>query len=293
MRNVLEVVKKKKSYFKIKGIIQSFLKKGQVDSRALFPVIIFQPGKVGSSSVRASLLRKYDELGIFVPVYQAQVLENIDARIEYVVKHRKAPAHTVKLLMNSKKLRQQIEEQPGQIWNVINLVRDPVAIKVSALFQTLYEYVPDWKKRLAMGEFAMSDLDNILFKEPEFGIGKFESWYEKQVKPLWGIDIFDYPFSREQGYQIYHSDNVNLIIFRLEDLNRVASQAFEDLLGIKDLEMVNVNLGEQKDYAELYRQFRQRPLPAHYVDAIYNTRFARHFYSAHEIEEFSRKWKKS
>lgn len=293
MHNPLDAIFKKRFFYKIKGRVRRLLNMNRVDARARFPVIIFQPGKVGSSSVHESLLRKYEELGISVPVYHAHVLENIDARIEYVKTNRKAPAHTIKMLTDSKRLREKISEDPAQVWNVINLVRDPVAIKVSVLFQTLYEYIPDWKNRSQMGVLKMEDLDDILFNKPEFGTSGFESWYASQITPLWGINVFEQPFSKEKGYHIYHQGRVNLIIFRLEDLNSVAKKAFDEFLGIQDFEIINVNVGEQKRYAELYEQFKQRPLPEQYVDAIYNTRFARHFYTDLEIEQFRKKWTKS
>lgn len=267
-------------------------RKRQMDPRALQPIVIFQSGKVGSSSVQASLLKKYEELGISVPVYHAHILENIDARIEYVRLNRKSPTATVNMLMNSRALRQKIDANPNQVWNIINLVRDPVAIKVSALFQTLYEYIPDWKERINNGQLTLDDLEYNLLNKKEFGTGGFEAWYDSQIRPVWGIDIFAHPFSCEAGYQVYHEGRANLVVIRLEDLNRVAVRAFEDLLGIQGVKIINTNLGEQKRYAEIYEQFKQRPLPAQYVDAVYSTRFARHFYRDDEIAEFRKKWLK-
>lgn len=264
-----------------------------MDERALLPIIIFQPGKVGSSSVHASLQNKYAELGISVPVYHAHVLENIDKRIEYITQNRKAPENTVKKLLESRELREHIKENPEQVWNVINLVREPVAMKVSALFQVLHEYIPDWERRLKMGELSMEDLDNILYNKQELGTRGLEAWYDNQIKALWGIDVFKDPFPQENGYQVYRGESINLIIFRLEDLNRVAGKAFEEFLGFKDFKIISVNVGEEKAYADLYQKFKQRPLPASYVDEVYNSRFARHFYSKEEIKQFRQRWTKT
>jgi hypothetical protein len=287
-------------FLKIKALVKKFIimvrsyfGKLSVDPRVLQPVVIFQSGKVGSSSVQASLQRKYEDLWVTTPVYHAHILENIDARMEFVRQNRAVPTATIKMLANSRKLRQKIDSDLNQVWNVINLVRDPVAIKVSALFQTLHEYIPGWKERFQSGQLTLDDLEYNLLNKHEFGTGGFESWYDSQIKPMWGIDIFASPFAREDGYQIYHQGRTNLIVIRLEDLNRVAERAFEDFLGIKGLNIINTNLGERKRYAELYEQFKQRPLPANYVDAIYASRFARHFYTDSEIEQFRQKWTKS
>ncbi len=267
--------------------------KVDVDARALLPIIVFQPGKVGSSSVQASLENMHRELGISVPIYHAHVLANIDKRIQYITQNRKAPIGSLKKLEESKALREKIKNYPEQTWNIINLVREPVAMKISAFFQILHEYIPDWESRLKHGKLSMEELDDILYHKQELGTSGLESWYDSQIKPLWSIDVFEQPFSREKGYEIYHFKNINLIIIRLEDLNRVAEQAFDEFLGIKDFKIINVNVGEDKPYAALYQQFKQRPLPDAYVDAIYKTRFARHFYTDSEIEQFRNKWTKS
>ena len=261
-----------------------------LDPRSLLPIIVFQPGKVGSSSVHASLLRKHAELGVSVPIYHAHVLENIDKRIEYITRYRKAPAASLRKLEESRRLVERIRLDPSQGWNVINLVRDPVALKVSALFQVLHEYLPDWESRWQKGELSLDELDEILFHRQELGTGGLESWYDGQIKSLWGIDVFAETFSREQGFQIYHRGNINLMIIRLEDLNRVAASAFNEFLGLPGFQIVNANVGEDKPYAQLYEKYKQRPLPAEFVDAVYATRFARHFYSAEELQGFARKW---
>ena len=293
MRNLLRKSFLKRLFSRLKNYWYRLFRRNEVDERALLPVIIFQPGKVGSSSVHASLQKTYAEFGISVPVYHAHVLENIDKRIEYITKHRTAPANSIKKLLESKELGERIKEHPEQVWNVINLVREPVAMKVSALFQVLHEYIPDWENRLKQDKLSMDELDEILYKKQELGTSGLELWYDNQIKALWGIDVFKEPFSKENGYQIYRRENVNLIILRLEDLNRVAEKAFDDFLGIKDFRIISVNVGEEKSYAELYQKFKQRALPAHYVDEVYKTRFARHFYSDSEIEQFRQKWTKS
>jgi hypothetical protein len=293
VRNLLRTSRLKERLSTLKVYTHKFFGGSDLDERALLPIIIFQPGKVGSSSVQASLQKKYGELGISVPVYHAHVLENIDKRIEYITKNRKAPQNSIKKLWESKELREQIKNHPEQVWNVINLVREPVALKVSAMFQVLNEYIPDWEKRLKRGKLSMEELEDILYNKQELGTGGLESWYDRQIRSLWGIDVFKDPFSREAGYQIYKRENVNLIIFRLEDLNRVAGKAFDEFLGIKNFEIISVNVGEEKAYADLYQKFKQRPLPASYVDAVYKTRFAQQFYSDLELKQFRQKWTKS
>lgn len=277
----------KRLFFKQLNKILSF------DNNTEVSVIVFQPGKVGSMSVQYSLEKAYKQLHIPITIYHVHALNHLDEREKYVRRTRKNPTDSIRLIQEWRELRKEIDSYPQKKWNIINLVRDPVAIKVSALFQLLDQHIPDWQDRLVKGEMTMRDLDELFFSKQEFGFQGLDRWYDNQIKALWGVDIFSEPFPCEKGYQIYTTQNINLMIVRLEDLNRVAEKAFDEFLGIKKFEVVNVNIGDEKPYAELYNEFKKRPLPEDYVDSGYQTRFARHFYTSREIERFRKRWTQS
>jgi hypothetical protein len=280
--------------------------KNEIDTA---PIIIFQPGKVGSLSVQKSLEEAYKALGIPVTVsyghviqeqvanarpqvaiYHSHALNLLDRREQFIKRTRTDPKDSLELIKGWRLLRQEIDAHPDQRWNIINLVRDPVAIKVSALFQVLYQHIPDWEQRLKEGRLSMADLDELFYSKDEFGFKGQDQWYDNQIKALWGLDVFAVPFAREEGYQIYQAKNIRLMTIRLEDLNRVAEKAFAEFLGLKDFQVVSTNVGDDKSYAELYKEFKKRPLPVDYVDTGYQTRFARHFYSEEEIAGFRKRW---
>lgn len=256
------------------------------------PIIIFQPGKVGSMSVQRSLEEAYKHPDLDMPIiiHHVHALNQLDEREGYVRKTRKNPEESIQLIQEWRILRKEIESNPFKKWNVVNLVRDPVAIKVSALFQLLDQHIPDWEKRLNTNELAMADLEELFFGKQEFGFHGLDRWYDNQIKALWGIDIFASPFPWGRGYQIFKKENINLIIIRLEDLNRVAEQAFDEFLGLKNFKVVNANIGKEKPYAELYNEFKKHPLPVDYIDQGYGSRFANHFYTRDEIAAFRKHW---
>ena len=256
------------------------------------PIIVFQPGKVGSRTVEKSLIEAYDGLKTRAEIYHAHALNNLDEREEFIRKNRKNPTDSIEVVKKWRQLGEQIKTDPKRIWNVINLVRDPVAMKVSALFTTLYQHIPDWKKRLRNNNLTMADLDELFFSKTEFRFGGLDKWYDTQINELWGIDVYAYPFPTQNGYRIYQTANINLMIIRLEDLNRVAEKAFDEFLGLKNFKVVSVNISENKPYAKLYNEFKSRPLPAEYVNKAYNGRYARHFYADEELQAFRKKWLK-
>ena len=258
------------------------------------PIIVFQPGKVGSMSVAASLQTEFDKRNVLTPIYHAHILENIDYRIELITQLRTAPENSVKKLLESKELRQQIDNYPDQPWNVISLVRDPVAQKISAMFQLIDEYIPDWQERLESGRLALADLQKLFYEEEELGtFHGLDHWFDNQIKSIWDIDVYNVPFDKKKGFQIYERGSVHLLIIRLEDLNLVARRAFHDFVGIRDFSIISTNVGNEKPYRKLYEEFKKLPVASTYLDAAYTTRYARHFYSDQEINAFRKNWSHS
>ena len=257
----------------------------------LTPVIIFQSGKVGSTSVHASIIKKYEETGIATPVFHAHVLENIDQRIELLKVMREKPDNSIEKLLESKELRWQIDKFPKRQWNVISLVRDPVALRISAFFQLLYEYLPDWQLKIESGSLTLKGLQNLFYEKGGLGMDGLNTWFDAQIKPVWGIEVYKVPFSKDKGYHIYtQNPKVNLMIIRLEDLNTVAHDAFYEYLGIKDFAIIRENVGSEKTYSDLYKRFKNLPLPWDAVNEAYNSQYARYFYTDREIEKFHSKW---
>jgi len=263
-----------------------------VDKRLLVPIIIFQPGKVGSLTVNHSLEESFRRLKVSTPIHHSHALNRLDEREKFVKETRKNPGASLKLIQEWKELRQKIDANPAQQWNVINLVREPVAMKVSALFHLLDQHIPDWQERHQKGQLAMSEIDELFYSKQEFGFRGLDQWYDNQIKALWNIDVFATAFPVEKGYQIYESPQINLLILRLEDLNRVAAQAFQDFMGLNEFTLLNVNVGDEKSYADLYKQFKSFALPSDYVKEAYETRYAHHFYRPEELETFQKRWLK-
>lgn len=271
--------------------------KEKVDTAVLgnqlnIPLIIYQPGKVGSITVNQSLKVAFDKLGIKTPIYHAHNLNNISVVEASIKQARKNPGPTLKKLQDSRELRHQIDSNPFKKWNIISLVRDPVALRVSTLFQVLDEYIPDWAELIKAEKLTIKDLQRQLMTRKEFDPIHLSGWYNKQVKDLFGFDVFASPFDVEKGYTIYRSplSRFSFMIIRLEDLNRVASDAFYNFIRLEKLQIVNQNVGSDKHYSELYKKFKTVPLPVEYLDAAYATPYARHFYTAEEIEAFRNKW---
>lgn len=254
------------------------------------PVIIYQEGKVGSSTVLASLNQSLHSASTKAKVYHAHHLNHLEQMEADIKSKFPNPQKSLEKLAIDKELRRQIDEKPNQRWNVISLTREPVARTISTVFEMLDVIFPGWKAKYEAGELDLHEMQATIVKRYVIGPGRGD-WYDTQMKPVFDVDVYAQPFPHHQGYEIYHGKNHSrLLLLRLEDLNRVGQKVFSDFLNLKDFELVRANVGEQKEYSDLYRDFKKIPLPSAYLEKMYSSRYARQFYTDGEINGFYQKW---
>jgi len=246
-------------------------------------------GKVGSKTVKLSLEKAYENVGYVPPVLHSHVLTNLDDIERAIAREFGAHGRDRAVIRDARQLNRIIFKNPAFRWNVISLVRDPVARNVGTFFDNLPMILPDWRQYYHSSEFNMRDLQNIFFKTEPIHNTSLD-WFDRQLKPVFDVDVFATPFPEGIGYHIYHSPRADLLLLRLEDLDRVAADAMQTFLGLNGFKIHNANVGEEKDYAEIYRDFKQAGLPAEYVDRIYQSKIATHFYAPAELNAFRRKW---
>jgi len=253
----------------------------------LNPIVIYQMGKVGSSSFE----KTFYELKLTRPVMKAHVLYRehmeflreelgITAR-EYYARHRVEPRSRY-LLREIQKARVNGRGD----WRFITMVRNPVAQNLSSFFQLLDVIFPDLHVRLRAGTLNLDQLrEQFIQRYPADCF--YNRWFDREMKASVGIDVLEAPFDPSKGYATYEQGCFNLLLLRLESMRDCASEAILEYLGIDDFALSETNRGDDKEYAELYKLFREEVvLPADYLDSMYGGRLARRFYTAQELEQF-------
>jgi hypothetical protein len=237
-------------------------------------------GKVGSSSVLKSL-KQYEP---DVTTYHVHGLteESINS-MENIYRQKWFPGAGPDHLWQSQYIRKNIKKYPNRWnWNIITLVRDPIARNISAFFQTLF-LVYD-QKTLDYGKLADLFLAEFDHETPLV-------WFGREIQGVFGIDVLASPFPRSDGYKIYEGEGCRLLLIRLENLDSCAPKAIEEFLGIENFKIMKTNVGTQKAYSQQYHKFLKHiKLPGSYIDRMYNSKYARHFYSGDEIEAMIKKW---
>ena len=265
-------------------------------------ILVYQMGKVGSSSVVRSLKAR-NFLTFNVHTFDPYYL-NKDQQLyrkEFVAGSINAKTLWDELLFR-KLLGCRFNGKPIKI---ITLVRDPVARNISHFFQwpnmimeqTTGKYhlrSPSFEYDEVFSTEGTEDKLAHLFMTQFKRHGRPLIWLDQELKHHFGIDAYSHDFPKEKGYAIYREGNIKAMLIKLEKLSEAAGEAFRNFLGIESFQLVPANVGRKKNTSDLYKRFLNSiKLPPDYLDTMYKSRFANHFYSRKEIESFRTRWSRS
>lgn len=242
-------------------------------------VLVYQMGKVGSSSVQAAL-KALEGLNSF----QVHRLEKgfLDAAVADCQK-KGQPIH--RRLEQSLLLREQIIK-PRRPAKVISLVREPIGRNISAYFENLDRL---WDIKNAHESLTMDQLQAGFFEK--FSQSSALTWFDDEFNNVLGIDIYQKPFPHAERFVRIDSPPYEALIMRVDLDDERKVKCIEELLGIKNLPWASTNSSDDTVYGDVYREFKKAVrLPREYIDTMLDSKFSRHFFSPAEIAGFREKW---
>ena len=298
----------------IKRLIRYLAEKNYYTSKALWkrgqcqlirayrgqPIITYQMGKVGSSTVQASLAA----LDPARPIYHVHFLN--PGRVREIERQRRKYFRTEKLgLLRRPWLYEFLFEQirkKNWHWKILTLIREPIARNISTFFENLeVTKEPDSTKYAVKSDYYGFDIqvdpenmdplielffDRLVHDRPL-------NYFDDEINYVLGIDVFESVFPVDKGYMLYKSNNADMLLVRLGDLNRCAKTAFKEFLDIDDFTLIQANVANEKVYAPLYKEFKSKiHFPENYINQMYDSRYMRHFYSDEEINGFRKIWER-
>lgn len=258
------------------------------------PILIYQMGKVGSSTIYNSL----KESALDVPVFHLHELtkKNLIELDEILKRAYPTARYIADHLIAGEFLHDLVHQEPTDgKWKVITLVREPIARNISSFMQDLNVRNPDFGFTEKLNSWETNKLADTIV---DFFMEKHDhflplNWFDNELKKVFDVDIFSTDFEREKGYKIYQSDKAEVLLIKLEKLNICGQDTISQFLGMDNLELKNQNVGQQKVYKDVYKTIlRQITFPATFLDKFYQSNFTKHFYSTDEIEEFRKKWQR-
>lgn len=251
------------------------------------PVLIYQMGKVGSSSVAHSL----EQAGLQGMAFHIHFLSE-DLEV-YGRVHRQAGLHPLPYHMYlSEAVRNTLRRRPEAPVRIISLVRDPVAWAVSNIFQN--PIFAAESVQAADGTVDPQKAGDYLLRELEKTetFDYVNQWFDRELKTVFDIDVYAESFPVHTGFALYRHERAEAMVIRLEDLSAKGPQAISAFLGLaQPLEIQKVNVRNKTAAADKYKEVIQRVrLSRSLCEKIYRGRMVRHFYHRDLIDSYIRRW---
>lgn len=254
------------------------------------PIIVYQMGKVGSRTVVDTLHSQNISRPIFhIHYLQRDGLDFLREKADFMER-----AYPGKSFWAGLFLRENLDKSDSKYIDIIVLTRDPVARNLSAFFHSMDFWYPKLRNYSDKNEFSEEIYSQIktVFLE-QYNHKRSLQWFDQELKGVFGINVFQEQFPTHQGYQIYQHSQVRVLVIKLERLNEVYRQALKAFLDLDftNISLVKTNVSDSKSYHQLYRKFiNWLRLPEKYLDQMYSSRYARHFYTREEISRFRKRW---
>ena len=250
-------------------------------------LVVHQMGRAGSMTT-VNTLR---EAGIAGPVYHTHWLNpaSLAERLDWLegVPEKRQPLNVRVARRIADDLRQGGAARRS--WKLVSIFREPVGRNVSTFFLAIDRFFDDFFGRYERGEISLDQVQDTFLKA--FRQDRVLEWFDKEVGEVFGIDVYGRDFPHDAGYQIFREGNVELLLIKLERLNDCFQTAFEAFLGTRIPKLAMTHVTEKDPTYSMYREFLQQVvMPADYLEQMYASRFARHFYRPEEIQGFIRKW---
>lgn len=248
-------------------------------------VLVYTAPKVASSAVAAALL------GAGQAVFQVHMISADSMRSLHERMRRRGLVNMKLGAFGLKDIGKVITSEllaPRHPARIVSLVRDPVARNISFYFQTLDDL---WQTERA---YERVSVERLLAEFHErFRHERGIEWFDEEFKPVLGIDVYEHPFPRDLGYQRIDSGPYEVLIMRHDLDDRVKEKCLAELIGVGPVSLRPANVGAEKPYADVYREFLRRvELPEGYVNRMLESKYARHFYGPEELARFRTRWLK-
>jgi hypothetical protein len=190
---------------------------------------------------------------------------------------------------------------------ILTCVRDPIARELSASFEEnvesglvdrsespsrylWYTGTLEHLKSRIQGPRALEVLSERLNRceTYDYALG----WFERELQSVFGVDVYAYPFDRENGYALIEMEDLRVLIVTLEKLDELLPSVLSEF--VCPGERLNVRregVRSNSPSAEAYEYVRSRiRINPEVADHVYSSKLARHFYSPETLSAWRSKW---
>jgi hypothetical protein len=242
-------------------------------------IIVHSMGKVGSSAIHDALAECIDHSNADVEILHTHQL-NLRTIKFLAAKFDKPVYH----LVDAQRFMEQFERPHVTL---ISPVREPISRNISAFFTNALQY--GFPRDLADVKVDAL-MDTFINRYPHSIPSR---WFDEQIREVFNIDVFAKPLDFSSGGCVIQNEQATLLLLRSEDRNDLRETKIRSVTQLQSFTLERVNAADAKTYSDVYSAFKQqfRP-PLGFLEEMYETRFAKHFYTAGELTGFKRAWMK-
>ena len=194
-----------------------------------------------------------------------------------------------------------IEAERKEKLLIISCYREPISRTLSSLFEQYQGIFKIQANNEVQAMKIFNQIDNSLIREQfiRFLKNGFEDYHPNCDKLYKGqdlgsyIDIYKYPYNRNQGYQIYETEKFKWIYLRFDKIGNF-EKIIRENTKYKNFEFTNQNqnLSQDKLYYEKYLQAQKFSIPKNLLDLCFkrDEKNLNYFYTPSEINAIKEKW---
>ena len=241
-------------------------------------VVIYQMGKVASSSIKSSLaaINKFD-------ITHTHHLNSSYTEELNDVKKSKGWDITISP-KDVHNLRSKLFDE-DELY-IISLVREPVGRNIAAYFQNLDVI---YGQNNIHNELSHNELLNGFLQKYPDSIPI--TWFDIELKQTLGIDVYKYEFPKKEGALIINEGKYKILVMRHDIDDGLKTRYLENLLSTNNLILKRGNIGAEKPYKHVYKKFIDNvSLPETYLTEMLDSKYARHFFDKCELDLLKAKW---
>ncbi|WP_321461203.1 putative capsular polysaccharide synthesis family protein [uncultured Vibrio sp.] len=251
-------------------------------------VLVYQMGKVGSSSIEHTLGERK------IPSYH---IHTFDDHEEFHMYHNKQDVKKFfdfknraiyRLVLSQRKRILQKREQ----LKIVTLVRDPIATVLSRFFQDLHLQFIEGKKNEAIHndmDVTYQHLENCF--DNYINLNYFADWFDNELKRNFKIDVMGQQIDSTQPFFTFDNNQAKVLLIKCEKLSSL-DQEIGHFLDVDNFELKNSNEAKNKWYSNIYQYFKQK-YDFSKLFYMYDLPLYQHVYSEQEREAFKTKWQQT
>ena len=246
-------------------------------------LLVHTPGKVGSKAIVAALKAASRPGDVIFHTHRI----NPDS-LRGVEEERRgvAPRRT---WYTADFLGKRLREPHDKDVVVIAAVRDPVARGLSAFMQNIERHGEARRPITSLTRQDAVDLGRQFVER--YPHQEITTWVEVELNDMFGVDLYLEPFDHATGYQVVRRDRLAVGVVRHDRLGTALRPFLRDLAGLAVPEVGRVNDSSGKAYADVYADLRASlTLPQPLLDLLYDSAYARHFFTDEERRAAVERW---